>query len=208
MARYQVSSCRMAWATLLASLAVIAVGFVAVRAALAHCDGLDGPVVKAAQKALQTGDVNQVLIWVKPQDEDEIKKAFEETISVRKLGPQAQAFADRYFFETLVRVHRAGENAPYTGLKPAGRDLGPAIPAADKALETGSDEAVIQLLTTKVQEGLRNHFKEVVEKKNFATDDVAAGREFVESYVTYIHYVEGLYEAAAKPITGHYPETD
>ena len=127
---------------------------------------------------------------------------------MRKLGPQAQAFADRYFFETLVRLHRAGENAPYTGLKPAGRDLGPAIPAADKALETGSDEAVIQLLTTKVQEGLRNHFKEVIEKKNFATDDLAAGREFVESYVTYIHYVEGLYEAAAKPITGHYPETD
>jgi Family of unknown function (DUF6448) len=208
MVRYQTSSFRMAWVTLIAALAVIAVGFVAVRAASAHCDGLDGPVVKAAQKALQTGDVNQVLIWVQPQDEGEIKKSFEETLAVRKLGPQAQALADRYFFETLVRVHRAGENAPYTGLKPAGRDLGPAIPAADKALETGSDEAVIQLLTTTLQEGLRNHFKEVVEKKNFAIDDVAAGREFVESYVAYIHYVEGLYEAAAKPVTGHYPETD
>jgi hypothetical protein len=208
MVSYQTSSFRMAWVTLIAALAVIAVGFVAVRAASAHCDGLDGPVVKAAQKALQTGDVNQVLSWVQPQDEGEIKKSFEETIAVRKLGPQAQAFADRYFFETLVRVHRAGENAPYTGLKPAGRDLGPAIPAADKALETGSDEAVIQLLTITVQEGLRNHFKEVVEKKNFAIDDVAAGRKLVESYVAYIHYVEGLYEAAAKPVTGHYPETD
>ena len=114
-------------------------------------------------------------------------------------NPSARFCADRNFGRL---------RAPYTGLKPAGRDLGPAIPAADKALETGSDEAVIQLLTTKVQEGLRNHFKEVIEKKNFATDDVAAGREFVESYVTYIHYVEGLYEAAAKPITGHYPETD
>jgi uncharacterized protein DUF6448 len=207
MVRYQTSSFRMR-VTLTVALALIAVGFVAVRAASAHCDGLDGPVVKAAQNALQTGDVNQVLIWVKPQDEDEIKKAFEETLSVRKLGPQAQTFADRYFFEMLVRVHRAGENAPYTGLKPAGRDLGPAIPAADKALETGSDEALTQLLTDKVREGLHNHFKEVVAKKNFATNDVAAGREFVESYVTYIHYVEGLYEAAAKPVTGHYPETD
>ncbi len=181
-------------------------GSIAVRAS-AHCDGLDGPVVKAGQKALQTGDVNKVLIWVKPQNEDEIKKAFAETLSVRKLGPQAQAFADRYFFETLVRVHRAGENAPYTGLKTAGRDLGPAIPAADKALETGSDEALTQLLTDKVREGLHNHFKEVAAKKNFATD-VTAGREFVESYVGYIHYVEGLYEAAAKPVTGHYPETE
>ena len=208
MVRYQTSSFRMAWVTLIAALAVIAVGFVAVRAASAHCDGLDGPVVKAAQKALQTGDVNQVLIWVQRQDEDDIKTAFEQTLAVRKLNPQAQAFADRYFFETLVRIHRAGENAPYTGLKPAGRDLGPAIPAADKALETGSDEALTQLLTDEVREGLHKHFKDVVEKQKFAPDNVAAGREYVEAYVTYLHYVEGLHEAAAKTVTGHYPETD
>ena len=30
----------------------------------AHCDGMDGPVVTAAKQALETGDVNLVLIWV------------------------------------------------------------------------------------------------------------------------------------------------
>jgi hypothetical protein len=30
--------------------------------AFSHCDGMDGPVVTAAQKALETGDVNLVLI--------------------------------------------------------------------------------------------------------------------------------------------------
>jgi hypothetical protein len=209
MSMYQAATSRKARVVVMAAaLALVTVGFLAGRTALAHCDGLDGPVVKAAQKALQTGDLNQVLIWVRPQDEDEIKKAFEETVAVRKLGTQAQAFADRYFFETLVRIHRAGENAPYTGLKPAGRDLGPAIPADDKALETGSDEALIQLLTNTIQEGLRNQFKEFVEKKSFAPDDVAAGREYVEAYVTYIHYVERLYEAAKKQPSGHYAETD
>jgi hypothetical protein len=208
MMKHQTSSARMARVALIAALAVIAVGFLAVRAASAHCDGLDGPAVQAAQKALQTGDVNQVLIWVRPQDEDETKKAFDETLSVRKLNPQAQAFADRYFFETLVRIHRAGENAPYTGLKPAGRNLGPAIPAADKSLASESDEALVQLLTDEVRDGVHRHFKEVVEKKKFAPNNVAAGREYVEAYVIYLHYVEGLYEAAAKPVTGHYPETD
>ena len=87
-------------------------------------------------------------------------------------------------------------------------DLGPAIPAADKALETGSDEALSQLLTDEVREGLHKHFKDVVEKQKFAPDNVAAGREYVEAYVTYLHYVEGLHEAAAKTVTGHYPETD
>src|SRR5512139_3206249 len=95
--------------------------------AFGHCDGLDGPVVTAAKAALETGKVEPVLIWVQNRDEDEIKKAFQKTLAVRKLNPEARELADYYFFETLVRIHRAGEGAPYTGLKPAGRDLGPAI---------------------------------------------------------------------------------
>lgn len=191
-----------------AALSLVAMAFLSSTPVLAHCDGLDSPVVIAAQAALQSGDVNRVLIWVRPQETDEIKQAFEETLAVRKLNPQAQALADRYFFETLVRLHRAGENAPYTGLKPVGRDLGPAIPAADNAIVTGSVEAVSQLLTEKVREGLRAHFQEVVEKKKFAANDVAAGREYVEAYVTYIHYVERLYEGAERQSQGHYPDTD
>jgi hypothetical protein len=102
--------------------------------ALAHCDGLDGPVVKAAQRALDTRNSALVLIWVQGKDEPEIRTAFEQTLAVRELSPQAKELADRFSFETLVRVHRAGEGAPFTGLKPAGRDLGPAIPALDEAV--------------------------------------------------------------------------
>jgi Family of unknown function (DUF6448) len=47
--------------------------------------------------------------------------------------------ADRYFFETVVRVHRAAEGASFTGLKPAGLDVGPIIPVAERAIE--SDDA-------------------------------------------------------------------
>ena len=82
----------------------------------AHCDGLDGPLVKAAQKALETGDVNLVLIWVQKKDEAEVRQAFQKTLTVRKSSAQAGELADRYFFETVVRLHRAGEGAPYTGL--------------------------------------------------------------------------------------------
>lgn len=94
---------------------------------LAHCDSLDGPVVKAAQRALDTRNPAFALIWVQEKDEPEIRSTFERTLAVRALSPQAKALADRFFFETLVRVHRAGEGAPFTGLKPDGLDLGPAI---------------------------------------------------------------------------------
>ncbi|MGH8640573.1 MAG: DUF6448 family protein, partial [Burkholderiales bacterium] len=91
--------------------------------AIGHCDTLDGPVVTLARKALETGNVNHVLPWVRPEDEPEIRRAFDHALAVRKLGCEARDLADRHFFETLVRVHRAAEGAPYTGLKPAG--MGP-----------------------------------------------------------------------------------
>jgi hypothetical protein len=176
--------------------------------AQAHCDGMDGPVVKAAQEALATGNVNLVLIWVQKKDEGEIKKAFDRTRAVRKLNPQAKELADMYFFETLVRIHRAGEGAPYTGLKPAGRDLGLAIPATDKALENGIIEPLLKLLTEATQTGIRQQFKQVIAKKKFGKDDVGAGREYVKSYVEFVHYVERIYEDAKNPAEGHYPESE
>ena len=99
----------------------------------AHCDTLDGPVVKTARAALDTGKIAPVLAWVRAQDEAEIRAAFQKAAAARKLGPEAKVVADTWFFETVVRVHRAGEGAPFTGLKPAGLDLGPAVPAADRA---------------------------------------------------------------------------
>ena len=189
--------------TLLTSLLVFGFTFVAPARALAHCDGLDGPVVKAAQKALETRDPTHVLIWVQPSDEPEIRSAFEHTLAVRALSPQARALADRFFFETLVRVHRAGEGAPFTGLKPAGRDLGPAIPAADKAIDDGSMEALLKLLTQTMQTGLHEHFEAAISKKAFEADDLAAGREYVKAYVEFMHYVERLYEASTSAAPGH-----
>lgn len=188
--------------------AVISALLLAPTAAFSHCDGLDGPVVKAARKALETGNVNLVLIWVQKQDEMAIKEAFQKTIAVRKLNPEARELADMYFFETLVRIHRAGEGAPYTGLKPAGRDLGPAIPAADKALDSGSEKALVKLLTESVQGGVIEHFKEVLARKKFDNNDVEKGRAFIKAYVEFIHFVERIYDAAKKPAQGHFPESE
>lgn len=174
---------------------------------IGHCDTLDGPVVNFARKALDTENVNHVLPWVRSEDEHEIRHAFEHALSVRKLGPDARELADTHFFETLVRVHRASEGAPYTGLKPAGTDLGPAVPAADKALADGSVEAVVRLLTDAVRAGVHRHYHAAMAHRQFAADDVAAGRDYVAAYVLYVHYVERLWEAAVGTgAQGHYAE--
>ena len=156
----------------------------------AHCDGLDGPVVQSARQALEAGNVNLVLPWIQKQDETEIREAFAETLKVRGLNAAARELADRYFFETLVRVHRAGEGAPYTGLKPAGRDPAPVIPAADKAIETGSAAALSKLLARGVETGVAERFEQVRRAKDYAPGDIEAGRRYVKAYVEFVHYVE------------------
>jgi hypothetical protein len=148
-----------------------------------------------------------VLIWVQEKDEPEIRTAFEQTLAVRELSAQARELADRYFFETLVRVHRAGEGAPFTGLKPAGRDLGPAIPAADEAVRVGSVEPVNRLLTASVQERLREQFGNVLATKAFNPDDLTAGRAHIKAYVEFIHFVERLYDSTMNAPHGHFEES-
>lgn len=189
-----------------ALISCLVLPFAASMPVAAHCDTLDGPVVVLARKALATGDVNLVLPWVRKSDEPEIRQAFTHTLSVRKLGPQARQLADSFFFETLVRLHRLSEGAPYTGLKPAGLDLGPAIPEADKALKTESTAALEKLLTSEMRKGLATHFHAALSRKGFDPKDVAAGREYVKAYVLYIHYVEALWESATSSAAGHYPE--
>lgn len=176
--------------------------------AYAHCDGMDGPVVKAAQQALATRDVNFVLIWVQSAGEGEVRKAFANTMAVRKLNSQARELADLYFFETVVRIHRAGEGEPYTGLKPAGRDLGPAIPAADQAIEDGAVGPLIKMVNEAAQAGIRERFQKVAATARFEKADVRAGREHVKAYVELVHYVEELYASAARTGHEHSPESE
>ena len=188
-----------------AAAAALAIALSVATPAGAHCDGLDGPVVTAARQALDAGDPDRVLIWVQPADEAEIRAAFGQAMAVRRLGPEARALADRFFFETLVRLHRAGEGAPYTGLQPAGRDLGPAIPLADRAVAAGSDRELVQFMRERVVEGISERFRDVRSKRDFRPGDLAAGRAYVASYVSFIHYVEGL-DAARRAAAGPYPD--
>ena len=174
--------------------------------AQAHCDGLDGPVVTAARQALETGDPSAALIWVRPDDEPTVRAAFAESLAVRRLGPQARELADRSFFETLVRLHRAAEGASFTGLQPAGRDLGPAIPLADAAVVSGSDAEVNALLAEAVTHGVRERLAALRQKRGFARGDLAAGRAYVADYVAFIHYVEAVHSAATASNRGNYPE--
>jgi hypothetical protein len=129
----------------------------------AHCDTLDGPVVKTARIALEKKDITPLLKWVRPSDEKEIEEAFNRTLEVRKQSTAAKELADMYFFETLVRIHRAGEGAPYTGLKP-GEAIDKAVALADKALESGSVDKLAEVLPNAMAKGRQSKNKNMLMK--------------------------------------------
>jgi hypothetical protein len=172
--------------------------------AFAHCDTLDGPVVQTARIALEKGDITPLLKWVQADDEKEIRAAFQKTLVVRTKGAEAKELADMYFFETLVRIHRAGEGAPYTGLNP-GAAVDPAVALADKALESGSVDKLVGVLSEAMSNGIRERFQHASETRKHADDSVAAGREYVKAYVIFTHYVEGSH-AKIKGGVGHHSE--
>jgi hypothetical protein len=171
--------------------------------ALGHCDTLDGPVVLDAKAALHQRDVTPVLKWVRAGDEKEIREAFAKTLKVRALGDDARDLADRHFFETLVRVHRAGEGVAYTGLKPAGT-VDPGIAAADQALAKGSADQLAAEVGERVAAGLRERFASVLAAKRHADESIEAGRAYVAAYVEYVHYVEAVNGLASPAASEHH----
>lgn len=182
---------------------VVVVSLVASLRAAAHCDTLDGPVVEAARIALKKGDVTPALKWVNKDGEKEVREAFAAALKVRSLGEDARKLADTHFFETLVRVHRAGEGVPFTGLKPSGT-IDPGFVAADKALTEESVDGLSANIIKAVQEGIRKRFANVLEKKKQAEESVEAGRAYVAAYVEYAHYVEALHALTSHGAEEHH----
>lgn len=169
--------------------------------AWAHCDTSGGPIIPEAKAALEKGDVTPVLKWVKKENEPEIKVAFAKAVAVRAKGPEAKELADQYFLENLVRLHRAGEGAPYTGIKD--EPVEPIVAMADKALADGSPDQMIKEISGHMATAVREKFNTALAAKKTRDRSVDAGREFVEAYVVYVHYVEGIH-AAIMSAGGHH----
>ncbi len=166
-----------------------------------HCDTLDGPVVLAAKEALKNQNVNLILPWVYKEGEKEVKDAFEKAIKVYNEGSEdAKKLAEYWFFETVVRVHREGEGASYTGLKPAGLDPGPIIPKVDKAIKAGDISEVVNYIQKAIAEEISEHFKHVMLSKDYDIDDVPSARKHINAYLHLTLYSHHLYQFIKNPI--------
>jgi hypothetical protein len=194
---------------LLGAITAICLSLVGATNSQAHCDSIDGPVAKAAYKALESGNVIPVLAYAPATAEDEIRAAFEKSRKVRGLSADARTLADQAFLETVIRLHRAGEGAAYTGLKPAGIDYGPVIPAAEHAVATGDLTKLKAVLDHEIEHALHERIARVralakapLEPKTPA--EVAHARERVSAELGFITFAETIRQAIHGKGTEHH----
>lgn len=164
-----------------------------------HCDTKDGPVVKAAREALNAANVKIILPYVPKLGEREVEEMFEKVMLVRNTCAGFQAgveLAEEWFFENVVRVHRAGEGAPYSGLKPAGLSEGPVIPIAERAIKTESPDELMETMAKIVKEEVKKRFDKMARLKKRADKSVDDGREYVEAMLGLQVYSHRLYMTA------------
>ena len=173
-------------------LAMLAIFLLSTQNTFAHCDSYDGPVIKEAQQALATNNVNLVLKWIDVSDEPEIKSLFKKTYELKNGDKEVYAIVENHFLETLVRLHRATEGVGYTGLKPAG-SASPIVVMADNAIETKSVDDLLSKFTAHLDKVVREKFKKVEELALVKNESVEKGRAYVDAYVDYTHTLEEMH---------------
>lgn len=159
-----------------------------------HCDTMDGPIVTAAELALEMENVNYVLPFVKSDYEGELKEAFDRTIIVRELSGEAAEVADYWFFETAVRLHLLGRGKPYTGIKQSGLNQGSIIRRAENALESGDSRDLEDFLYNIIKDEFETRFENVVSKKDYDLNDVEAARDYITSMLGFLAFSQKIYD--------------
>lgn len=171
------------------------------KSAFAHCDTMDGPTVKDGMKALETQNLNYALKWIMPEYEAELGEIFALSLKVRGFSAEAKTLADRYFLENLIRLHRVGEGASFEGLKPSGTPIDEKVLAADRSVELGNLTPLSGFVSHEELHELEKRFRKVMALKDFDVDDVTAGRDYIEAYVSFFKFAEG--EEAHEHGKGH-----
>lgn len=157
----------------------------------AHCDTMDGPAVKDAIRAMDTGNVNYALKWVQPKYEAEVSRAFRMSMKVKDINADTKNLAEQYFFEILLRDHRAGEGVAFDGVKPHGWPVDERVKAADQSIALGNLEPLKGLVEPDKWLELQRHFQKVMSLKDFDVNRVEEGREYIEAYVQFFKFAEG-----------------
>jgi len=153
-----------------------------------YCDTMDGPIVAAAELALEMENINYVLPFVKNEYETELKEAFNKSVTVRELSGEAAEIADYWFFETAVRLYMLGAGKPYSGIKQSGINREHIILKAQDAVVNQDITTFETFLLDSLKEAIETKYEIAVSQQDYDVNDTQAARNYLNSLMDFVEF--------------------
>lgn len=159
---------------------------------LKYPDEMPGPVLKAAKIALETGNVNYILIWVPENYENTVKNLLEKTCCKRSSVLNTQKQAYDWYYETVNRLFSASRACDYLTYQSKAFAENPLVLKVYKAIESGNFEKIRDEIPVSYEADAQQRFLHVMNLRDYPVNNIAAGRSYVSAFFDFNRYVHDL----------------
>jgi len=161
-----------------------------------HCDRNDGPVTRAAKRALETGNAQHILIWIQEDSENTVKNLLEKACCERTTRNDAHNNTVDWYFGTVSRLHSAYHGTHNLNISTKTPEEKAIILLVERACESGNFEDLSPVIPDDCTGEMRQYFDDVMKMRNFDKKNSAAGRVYVSAVVNFITFVYHLHSGS------------
>jgi hypothetical protein len=161
-----------------------------------------GPVLNAAQRALETGDANYILIWIPEESENTLKNLLEKTCCYRNTRNPAQNPDASWYFSTMNRLHVRYCGPHHLELSTKTTEEKKIIFLVERACESGGFEEIPAVIRDTSGGEMRQRFNDVMQKKKYDPGNIAAGRAYVSAFTGFIAWLNTLSSGSRGDLRG------
>lgn len=149
----------------------------------------NGPVMSAAKKALETGKAHHILIWIPEASENTLKNLLEKACCERRIQTDGYDHIIDWYFATVRRFHSVGYGPRNLNISLKTLEEKTIISLVERACESGNFEEIAMVIPDIPAGELRQQFNDVMKKRNYDVENIAAGRVYVSEFTDFIAFV-------------------
>lgn len=152
----------------------------------------NGPGMDAAKKALETGKAHHILIWIPEELKSTLKNFLEKACCERNTRKNVHGHAVDWHFQTIHRLqslYYGPHNLNITTKEPEEKAI---ILLVERACEGGNFEEITTVIPDTPTGDMPQRFNDVMKKKNYDVENIAAGRVYVSAFTDFIVFVNNL----------------
>lgn len=155
-------------------------------------DSHNGPMMIAAKRALETGKAHHILIWIPEKSENTLKNLLEKVCCKRRIQADGHDRIVDWYFETISRFH-SGYYGPHNlNISTKTPEEKSIIFLVESACESGNFEEITTVIRDTPTGEMRQRFDDVMKKRNYCEENIAAGRVYVSVFTYFIAFVNNL----------------